>query len=59
MKRIVILLFFNFAVLLYAGDPSRKGTTGAEQLLIPVGAQSIATSWSFFVKCFRSGINLL
>lgn len=27
----------------YAGDPSRKGTTGAEQLLIPVGAQGIAT----------------
>ena len=27
----------------YAGDPARKGTTGADQLLIPVGAQGIAT----------------
>lgn len=36
---------FTFA--LYAGDVARKGTTGAEQLLIPVGARGIATSGAF------------
>lgn len=30
-----------------AGDESRLGTSGAEQLLIPVGAKSIATSGAF------------
>lgn len=33
--------------MLWAGDPARKGTTGAEQLLIPVGARGIATGGSF------------
>ncbi len=31
----------------YGGDVSRKGTTGAELLLIPVGATGIATGGSF------------
>jgi opacity protein-like surface antigen len=34
-------------VIAYAGDTSRKGTNGAEELLIPVGAQSIATGGAF------------
>jgi opacity protein-like surface antigen len=38
-----LLVLFGFAFSMYAGDPARKGTTGAEQLLIPVGAQGIAT----------------
>ncbi len=41
---ILILLCISAA---YAGDVSRKGTTGADQLLIPVGARSIATSGAF------------
>jgi opacity protein-like surface antigen len=32
---------------LIAGDDSRKGTTGADQLLIPVGARSIASGGAF------------
>lgn len=32
-----------FAVSSFAGDVARKGTTGADQLLIPVGARGIAT----------------
>jgi opacity protein-like surface antigen len=35
------------ASLAHAGDESRKGTTGADQLLIPVGARSIATGGAF------------
>lgn len=35
------------AIYIYAGDISRKGTTGAEQLLIPVGARSIAAGRAF------------
>ncbi len=43
----LIILTFCFLSSLYAGDVSRKGTTGAEQLLIPVGARGIATSGAF------------
>jgi opacity protein-like surface antigen len=32
---------------IYAGDVGRKGTTGAEELLIPVGARGIATGGAF------------
>ncbi|MCE1190052.1 MAG: PorV/PorQ family protein [Ignavibacteria bacterium] len=46
MKKILILLV-TIATLAFAGDVSRKGTTGAEQLLIPVGARSIATAGAF------------
>jgi len=49
MKRIsflisILALGFNMA---FAGDVARKGTNGAEQLLIPVGAKSIATGGAF------------
>ena len=48
MKKIVlIILTVFFTVSLYPGDKSRRGTTGADQLLIPVGARSIATSGAF------------
>ncbi len=48
MKKIFLLLITaGFATLLYAGDVARKGTNGAEELLIPVGARSIATSGAF------------
>lgn len=42
-KLITLVILFAFATLNYAGDPARKGTTGASQLLVPVGAQGIAT----------------
>ncbi len=35
-----------------AGDISRKGTTGADQLLIPVGARSIATGGAFLSNTY-------
>jgi opacity protein-like surface antigen len=48
MKKIVtIILLALFSVSVYAGDVARKGTTGAEQLLIPVGARGIATGGAF------------
>jgi len=52
MKRlyIVIVMILMIPVMLFAGDPSRKGTTGAEQLLIPVGARGIATGGSFLAN---------
>ncbi len=44
MKKIfLIFLMLLTAIPLWAGDPARKGTTGAEELLIPVGAKGIAT----------------
>ncbi len=44
MKRILIMTLIALAAnSLWAGDPARKGTTGAEELLIPVGARGIAT----------------
>lgn len=46
MKRILVAVIM-ISSLLFAGDVSRKGTTGAEQLLIPVGARSIATGGAF------------
>jgi opacity protein-like surface antigen len=46
-KMFLLILTFGFFASLYAGDVSRKGTTGAEQLLIPVGARGIATSGAF------------
>ncbi len=45
--RNLLLIFLMSSVFAYAGDSSRKGTTGAEQLLIPVGAQGIATGGAF------------
>ncbi|NUN10112.1 MAG: PorV/PorQ family protein [Ignavibacteriaceae bacterium] len=46
MKKLFVVLLV-VSGMLYAGDVSRKGTTGAEQLLIPVGARSIATGGAF------------
>ena len=51
MKKILLILTaFAFATSLYAGDVARKGTTGAEELLIPVGARGIATGGSFLAN---------
>lgn len=47
MKKFIILLLIINVTALFAGDPARKGTTGADQLLIPVGARSIATGGAF------------
>lgn len=49
MKKIsfLILLLVLGSNLVFAGDVSRKGTNGAEQLLVPVGAKSIATGGAF------------
>ena len=40
-NRMPILVFLG---LLYAGDESRIGTSGANQLLVPVGARGVAMS---------------
>jgi opacity protein-like surface antigen len=40
-----MLVTSSFAI--FAGDVARKGTTGADQLLIPVGARGIALGGSF------------
>lgn len=48
MKKIIIVLAVLFSVMnTNAGDKSRKGTTGADQLLIPVGARGISTGEAF------------
>jgi opacity protein-like surface antigen len=46
-KLLTIVFLITSSLLVYAGDPARKGTTGADQLLIPVGASSIATGGAF------------
>jgi len=51
MKKIFILIIpFLMAYTLFAGDESRKGTTAADQLLIPVGARGIATGGAFLAN---------
>jgi len=51
MKKMILLLLISFCFgNALAGDVSRKGTTGAEQLLIPVGARSIATGGAFIAN---------
>lgn len=48
MKKFFTLIILTiFTASLYAGDVARKGTTGAEQLLIPVGARGLATGGAF------------
>lgn len=48
MKKIfTLLLLVIMYSSIYAGDVGRKGTTGAEELLIPVGARGIATGGAF------------
>lgn len=46
-KMFLLILTIGFIVTSYAGDVSRKGTNGAEELLIPVGARGIATGGAF------------
>jgi opacity protein-like surface antigen len=46
-KMFLLIITFGFLTSLYAGDVSRKGTNGAEELLIPVGARGIATGGAF------------
>jgi opacity protein-like surface antigen len=46
-KSIALILMILMASVVYAGDVARKGTTGADQLLIPVGARGIATGGAF------------
>jgi hypothetical protein len=48
MKKIILVFtLIVFSITLYAGDVARKGTTGADYLLIPVGARGIATGGAF------------
>lgn len=48
MNRLLIVIALMILIqVAFAGDVARKGTAGAEQLLIPVGARSIATSGAF------------
>jgi len=49
-KLLLILLVLSFSAFNFAGDETRKGTSGADQLLIPVGAQSIATGGAFLSR---------
>lgn len=46
-KFVTVILLLICSASIYAGDIARKGTTGAEQLLIPVGAKGIATGGAF------------
>jgi len=51
MKKILLLILtLLLAGSVYAGDVARKGTTGAEQLLIPIGARGIATGGAFLAN---------
>lgn len=49
MKKIILILIL-ISTSIYAGDVARKGTTGAEQVLIPVGARGIATGGAFLAN---------
>ena len=52
MRKLLVFLavVFVYAGIASAGDVARKGTTGADQLLIPVGARSIATGGAFLAN---------
>ncbi len=53
MKRYLVSLALLAAITIgEAGDISRKGTTGADQLLIPVGARSISTAGAFLSNTY-------
>ena len=47
MRKFFTFILIMWSVFVYAGDDSRKGTTGADELLIPVGARGIATGGAF------------
>ncbi len=49
-KLLTILVALALCSNIFAGDVSRKGTTGADQLLIPVGARGIATGGAFIAN---------
>ncbi|MEN8192635.1 MAG: PorV/PorQ family protein [Bacteroidota bacterium] len=46
-KLLTIMIIMTLSMTVFAGDAARKGTAGAEQLLIPVGARSVATGGAF------------
>ena len=50
MKKILLIILTLLIATSVFGDVARKGTTGAEQLLIPVGARGIATGGSFLAN---------
>jgi opacity protein-like surface antigen len=51
MKKLILFLLLALVnISLFAGDTSRKGTSGADQLLIPVGAKSIALGGAFLAN---------
>jgi hypothetical protein len=47
MRTLILLFILSINFTLFAGDQTRKGTSGADQVLIPVGARSIATGGAF------------
>ena len=47
MRKFFTIILMMWSVSVFAGDAARKGTTGADELLIPVGARSIATGGAF------------
>jgi len=47
MRALILLFILSIHFSVFAGDETRKGTSGADQLLIPVGARSIATGGAF------------
>ncbi len=49
-KLLILLIMIGFTAVSFAGDAARKGTNGADQLLIPVGARSIAASGAFMAN---------
>jgi len=49
MKKIILIILL-IATSIYAGDVARKGTSGAEEVLIPVGARGIATGGAFLAN---------
>ena len=51
MRKILLLIFIaGISISSFAGDQTRKGTSGADQLLIPIGAKSIATGGAFLSR---------
>ena len=44
---LIIILLVSITINILGGDTNRKGTSGAQELLIPVGARSIASGGSF------------
>jgi hypothetical protein len=44
---IILMIFLSISINILGGDTNRKGTSGAQELLIPVGARSIASAGAF------------